>query len=158
MPRCVFCGKVTATHEGLKRHVVGHPECRRQWASMIEEVEAENLDNAPDVDFPHQDAAPGHVHPCPSPDTDNNPVLGKTRRVTVEEVEDEDGMLFPNNERYFKPQPDAGWALHEGETSFERYRAYQEEEGEDPWSPFEDAEEWDLAQWLVKNLGQARTD
>ncbi|KAG1825196.1 hypothetical protein EV424DRAFT_1471780 [Suillus variegatus] len=32
------------------------------------------------------------------------------------------------------------------------------EEGEDPWSPFEDAEEWDLAQWLVKNLGQTRTD
>jgi hypothetical protein len=33
---------------------------------------------------------------------------------------------------------DAGWALHEGETSFEKYRTYQEEEGEDPWSPFED--------------------
>ncbi|KAG2031754.1 hypothetical protein BDR03DRAFT_840265, partial [Suillus americanus] len=41
---------------------------------------------------------------------------------------------------------------------FERYRTYQEEEGEDPWSPFEDVEEWDLAQWLVKNLGQTRTD
>ncbi|KAG0698831.1 hypothetical protein DFH29DRAFT_983729 [Suillus ampliporus] len=125
---------------------------------MIKEVEAENLDDAPDVDFPHQDAAPGHVHPRPSPDTDNNPALGKTRRVTVEEVEDEDGMLFPNNRRYFEPQPDAGWALHEGETSFERYRTYQEEEGEDPWSSFEDAEEWDLAQWLVKNLGQMWTD
>ncbi|KAG2034075.1 hypothetical protein BDR03DRAFT_935443 [Suillus americanus] len=125
---------------------------------MIKEVEAENLDDAPDVDFPHQDAAPGHVHPHPSPDTDNNPALGKIRRVTVEEVEDEDGMSFPNNGQYFEPQPDAGWALHEGETSFERYRTYQEEEGEDPWSPFEDVEEWDLAQWLIKNLGQTRTN
>ncbi|KAG1732870.1 uncharacterized protein EDB91DRAFT_1238678 [Suillus paluster] len=159
MPHCVFCGKVTTTHEGLKRHVAGRPECRRQWASMIEDVEAENLDDAPDVDFPHQDAAPaGHVHPRPSPDTDNNPALRKTRRTTVEEVEDEDGMLFPNNGRYFEPQSDAGWALREGETNFERYRTYQEEEGEDPWSPFEDAEEWDLAQWLVKNLGQTRTN
>jgi hypothetical protein len=33
---------------------------------------------------------------------------------------------------------DAGWALHEGEMSFEKYRKYQEEEGEDLWSPFED--------------------
>ncbi|KAG1811778.1 uncharacterized protein BJ212DRAFT_1483508 [Suillus subaureus] len=125
---------------------------------MIKEVEAENLDNVPDVDFPHQDAAPGHVHLHPSPDMDNNPVLGKIRRVTVEEVKDEDGMSFPNNRRYFKPQLDAGWALHEGETSFERYRTYQEEEGEDPWLPFEDVEEWDLAQWLVKNLGQTWTN
>ncbi|KAG1719436.1 uncharacterized protein EDB91DRAFT_1240600 [Suillus paluster] len=119
---------------------------------MIEDVEAENLDDAPDVDFPHQDAAPaGHVHSRPSPDTDNNPALRKTRRTTVEEVEDEDGMLFPNNGRYFEPQSDAGWALREGETNFERYRTYQEEEGEDPWSPFEDA-------GSVKNLGQTRTD
>ncbi|KAG1838537.1 hypothetical protein DFJ58DRAFT_636757, partial [Suillus subalutaceus] len=43
-------------------------------------------------------------------------------------------------------------------TSFEKYRTYQEEEGEDPWSPFEDKEEWDLAHWLVKNLGQTRTE
>ncbi|KAG1776239.1 hypothetical protein EV702DRAFT_1046387 [Suillus placidus] len=137
MPHCVFCGK---------------------YESMIEEVEAENLDDAPDVDFPHQDAAPGHVHPHPSPDTDDNPVLSKTRRVTVEEVEDEDGMSFTNNGQYFEPRTDAGWALHEGETSFEKYRTYQEEEGDDPWSPFEDKEEWDLAHWLVKNLGQMRTE
>lgn len=138
MPHCVFCGKVTTTPEGLKRHIVGRPECRTQYESMIEEVEAENLDDAPDVDFPHQDAAPGHVHPRPSPDTDDNPALSKTHRVRVEEVEDEEGMSFTNNGRYFERRTDAGWALHEGETSFEKYRTYQEEEGEDPWSPFED--------------------
>ncbi|KAG1723580.1 hypothetical protein EDB19DRAFT_1930249 [Suillus lakei] len=111
MPHCVFCGKVTTTPEGLKRHIVGRPECRTQYESMIKEVEAENLDDAPDVDFPPQDAAPGHVHPRPSPDTDNNPALSKTHRVRVEEVEDEEGM-----------------------------------------------EEWDLAHWLIKNLGQTRTE
>ncbi|KAG2355603.1 hypothetical protein BDR07DRAFT_1302932, partial [Suillus spraguei] len=30
--------------------------------------------------------------------------------------------------------------------------------GEDPWTPFNNVEEWGLAQWLVKNLGQAQTD
>ncbi|KAG0691485.1 hypothetical protein DFH29DRAFT_779952, partial [Suillus ampliporus] len=41
---------------------------------------------------------------------------------------------------------------------FERYRKEQREEGEEPWAPFENAEEWSLAQWLVKNLGQTQTD
>ncbi|KAG1779091.1 hypothetical protein EV702DRAFT_1178629 [Suillus placidus] len=59
---------------------------------------------------------------------------------------------------FFDPQTDAGWALYEGETKFEGYKRDQEEGSEHPWSPFEDTEEWDLAQWLIKNLGQTRTD
>ncbi|KAG2138768.1 hypothetical protein BD769DRAFT_1626513 [Suillus cothurnatus] len=68
------------------------------------------------------------------------------------EVEDEDGIPFSYTRCYFEPQADTSWALHEGETKFERYRRYQEEEVEDRW------EEWDLAEWLVKNLGQTHTD
>ncbi|KAG1764087.1 hypothetical protein EV702DRAFT_1189752 [Suillus placidus] len=30
--------------------------------------------------------------------------------------------------------------------------------GEDQWAPFYDGEEWGLAEWLVKSLGQTRTD
>ncbi|KAG1816422.1 uncharacterized protein BJ212DRAFT_1446949 [Suillus subaureus] len=108
MPNCMFCGKVTSTHEGLKRHIVGWPECQMEWTSMIEDVEAENL-YTPDVDFSHEDIAPRH-------------------------------------------------GLGEGETRFERHRREQQQGGEDPWSPSEDAEEWGLVQWIVKNLGQTRTD
>ncbi|KAG2082522.1 hypothetical protein BD769DRAFT_1305175, partial [Suillus cothurnatus] len=43
-------------------------------------------------------------------------------------------------------------------TKFERYRRYQEEDVKDQWLPFEDVKEWDLAEWLVKNLGQTCTD
>ena len=28
----------------------------------------------------------------------------------------------------------------------------------EPWAPFEDLEEWDLAQWLLLNAGQNATD
>ncbi|KAG1796666.1 uncharacterized protein HD556DRAFT_1431276 [Suillus plorans] len=38
------------------------------------------------------------------------------------------------------------------------YQRYKEGEGEDEWAPFCDKEEWGLAEWLVKSLGQTRTD
>ncbi|KAG2127611.1 uncharacterized protein EDB93DRAFT_1256934 [Suillus bovinus] len=113
---------------------------------MFEDIEADNLD-APD-DGP--DSPPpinfSHVHPHPD---------SETRCVTIEEVEDDGGTQFGH---YFEPIPDAGWALREGETKFEGYRRYQEEDGEDSYSPFENAEEWDLAQWLIKNVGQTQTE
>ncbi|KAG0691741.1 Zn-finger domain-containing protein [Suillus ampliporus] len=89
-----------------------------------------------------------------SPDVDHNPTVRKNRWVTVEEVNDVDAT----SGRYFESQPGAGWAQHQGETVFERYRKEQREEGEELWAPFENAEEWSLAQWLVKNLGQTQTD
>ncbi|KAG2357408.1 hypothetical protein BDR07DRAFT_1490745 [Suillus spraguei] len=89
---------------------------------------------------------------------DTNPTLNKICWVSVEEVEDEDGTSLTNIGQYIEPQPDTGWRLGKGETRFERCKREQQEGGEDLWSPFEDEEEWGLAQWLVKNLGQTRTD
>ncbi|KAG1883615.1 hypothetical protein F4604DRAFT_1920116 [Suillus subluteus] len=123
MPQCAFCGKATTTQEGLKRHIAQRPECQRQWALMINDIEADNL-NTPDDNPPPVDVDFSHVHPHLDP----NPTPSKSRRITIEEVEDEDGTLFSYTGRYFEPQADAGWALHEGETKFERYRRHQEEE------------------------------
>ncbi|KAG1887742.1 hypothetical protein F4604DRAFT_1877525 [Suillus subluteus] len=120
---------------------------------MINDIEADNL-NTPDDNPPPVDVDFSHVHPHLDP----NPAPSKSRRITIEEVEDEDGTPFSYTGCYFEPQADAGWALHEGETKFKRYRRHQEEEVEDRWLPFEELEEWDLAEWLVKNLGQTRTD
>ncbi|KAG2137633.1 uncharacterized protein EDB93DRAFT_1322465 [Suillus bovinus] len=73
--------------------------------------------------------------------------------VTVEDVTDEE-----DGRRYFEPYPEAGWTLREGQTSFERHQQYKESEGEDKWAPFGNEEEWGLAEWLVKSLGQTKTD
>ncbi|KAG1890067.1 hypothetical protein F4604DRAFT_2003912 [Suillus subluteus] len=107
MPQCAFCGKATTTQEGLKRHIARRPECQRQWALMINDIEADNL-NTPDDNPPPVDVDFSHVHPHLDP----NPTPSKSCRITIKEVEDEDGT----------------------------------------------PEEWDLAEWLVKNLGQTCTD
>ncbi|KZT21732.1 hypothetical protein NEOLEDRAFT_1181411 [Neolentinus lepideus HHB14362 ss-1] len=45
-----------------------------------------------------------------------------------------------------------------GETKFECIRREQQEDGVGVWAPFEDADEWELARWLVRNVGQTQTD
>ncbi|KDQ62841.1 hypothetical protein JAAARDRAFT_104347, partial [Jaapia argillacea MUCL 33604] len=42
-------------------------------------------------------------------------------------------------------------------TKFEKVHEQQEYLGS-PWGPFEDQEEWELAQWLVRNVGHNQTD
>ncbi|KAJ6574445.1 hypothetical protein B0H19DRAFT_878631, partial [Mycena capillaripes] len=46
----------------------------------------------------------------------------------------------------------------QGETVFERMHADQTAAGLGPYAPFLDAEEWQLASWLSKNVSQTATD
>jgi hypothetical protein len=34
----------------------------------------------------------------------------------------------------------------------------QKREGGSRWGPFEDEDEWQLAEWLIRNVGQKQTD
>jgi len=96
----------------------------------------------PDIDYPQLPA------PAPAERLD--------RRARVEEVEDEEAG---DQSRWIEdfPRP-AGVRGEAAQSYFEKVRAVQEERGEDPWAPFEDEEEWELAQWLLLNVGQNATD
>ncbi|KAJ7080850.1 hypothetical protein C8R44DRAFT_836592 [Mycena epipterygia] len=89
--------------------------------------------------------------------------IPRSHRATVEEVLDEDDPQ--NFSRFIEPyedeesgRPAAGRPLRHGETLFERMRARQQEEGTTEFSLFKDGDEWDLARWLSKNVGQTATD
>ena len=55
------------------------------------------------------------------------------------------------------PQP-AGTAGPVASSYFEQVRAYKVRRGQDPWVPFEDQDEWELAEWLMMNVGQNAMD
>ncbi|KAG0691870.1 hypothetical protein DFH29DRAFT_986070 [Suillus ampliporus] len=38
------------------------------------------------------------------------------------------------------------------------HKLYKEDKGEDEWAPFCDKDKWELAEWLIRSLGQTRTD
>jgi hypothetical protein len=61
--------------------------------------------------------------------------------------------------RYVSEFPDlAGVVKAEADTKFERIRKKQEQEGVEPWTPFVDEDEWELARWLAQNVGQKQAD
>ena len=41
---------------------------------------------------------------------------------------------------------------------FESLEAVELERGDSKWAPFQDEDEWELAQYLMKNLGQMKID
>jgi hypothetical protein len=79
------------------------------------------------------------------------------RRTSVEEVEDEE--VPGRYGRDYEPN-EAAHPLGGGQTAFERLREEQTEAGlgSKPWAPFEDEEEWDLAQFLIKEVSQTAAD
>ncbi|KIK11257.1 hypothetical protein PISMIDRAFT_123021, partial [Pisolithus microcarpus 441] len=48
--------------------------------------------------------------------------------------------------------------LGKGETAFEKMKEVQDSLGGSAYSPFEDWEEWELAQWLINNINQRAMD
>ncbi|KAG2338903.1 hypothetical protein BDR05DRAFT_1040661 [Suillus weaverae] len=151
MPHCGFCAKEMPTLGGVKKHITGRPDCRRQWELLVEKQN----DNQADTNTnSHADLY--SPHRCSRSESSNpnaeNPAAPKHQWVTIEEVEDED------HTQYFEQCAGAGQTLRKGQTGFERFQQYKEGMGEDQWAPFYDGEEWGLAEWLVKSLGQTQTD
>jgi hypothetical protein len=83
------------------------------------------------------------------------------RPVTIEEDDNEEGFTYPstNTDRFVEPYPgNAGKGIRKSKTRFEKWQEIQQDEGKKPWEPFASKDEWELAGWLLKNVGQKSTD
>ncbi|KAJ6537137.1 hypothetical protein B0H19DRAFT_1213719 [Mycena capillaripes] len=101
---------------------------------------------------------PDREEPIPPPES-----IPHSRRPTVQEVPDEgDPENFGRFVEFFEHEEQGrsmpARPLRPGETLFQRMHAQQEIKGTTPFAPFRDKEEWDLAQWLSKNVSQTATD
>ncbi|KAF8798866.1 hypothetical protein BYT27DRAFT_7032834, partial [Phlegmacium glaucopus] len=88
-----------------------------------------------------------------------NPPPSHLQHAHVEDVTDDDDEPLPKFARYIEPYPHpVAHPLRRGQTKFEILKEKQEAANEPPWAPFESREEWELASWLMKNVGQKSTD
>ncbi|KAJ6560916.1 hypothetical protein B0H10DRAFT_1966807 [Mycena sp. CBHHK59/15] len=71
-------------------------------------------------------------------------------RVTIEEVVDEESVWFVEE---FSEDAQAGATFGEGPTTFQAIRDDQVLRGAEVLGPFESDDEWELAKWLIKNVG-----
>ncbi len=95
-------------------------------------------------------AANGETDDIPNRDS------SKRRRVTVEEVEDEEGGHGPWVCTEYPGL--VAQSLGEAVTHFEDCRREQEALGQGVHAPFADDEEWGMAKWLMKRPTQTGID
>ena len=184
MPFCEFCSKQCATTPSLKRHIDSTLDCKkasheefRHYANTIWDNIPENpnhkepqaLPNIPiHPDLPDfyleediqlaEEALHGEendILPIPPP-----PLHGKhqlhPQHVTVEDVPDnEDGGCYIEN---FLEENMASVTWGQSKPLFECIDDDQKRGGGPCWGPFEDEDEWQLAEWLIRNVSQRQTD
>ena len=93
--------------------------------------------------------------PAPSPPPQAPPT--RPYRTTIEEIPDEEAYPEYHVEDFPEDRKaGAGWGYDV--PLFERIRREQEEGGTSRWGPFDSEEEWELAEWLIRNVGQKQTD
>lgn len=84
-------------------------------------------------------------------------------RARVEDVMEEEERQFEQQPfaQFVQPYPPeyrAGKALQRGQTAFSKLKKKQKGEGKSIWEPFASREKWEVAQWLMENVGQTSTD
>lgn len=165
---CPYCQTSVATLRGVHSHIMQNKKCRARMntadsdSSCEPELELpgyqdhvsvnledsvqdedhmevdtdlwEDLDVPVGIDLPARTANEGNQSQSP-------------RRATVEDELDEPAAV---DDTYIEAYPRPAGTTHgQGESAFAAYRRGQVEDGQSPWSPFESAEEWELAQWLM---------
>jgi hypothetical protein len=101
--------------------------------------------NGEEINIPQQHPPPQH----PPPQNDPHP----HPQHATEEVND--------GRRYIEDYPEeylAGATWGHCRPLFESLDEERKREGGNRWTPFEDEDEWQLAEWLIRNVGQKQTD
>ena len=161
MPRCSYCSRSFPTTKGLHSHQAQDLVCQRKRAE----------DQAMIFHQLSGNANPNFVHPSPSHPTTSPTQLSSD---DVMQIDPDPEMAAPAQEYpQDRPEPTrkkgvyrvspptrlrAGESKGRAETRFERIRRQQQQRGQGAHGQFQTAEDWDLAKWLIKNVGQNATD
>lgn len=163
---CAYCKKGVPTLKGMSSHISQRPDCRdalrrlaKRRPPQAKSVDPEEDQSAVDMQMEVDEDQPMIFESGPADEgasPPHNPA--SNRRTTMEEVEDEEAGGFRRYVEDYGEDGDAGKGFGEGQSQFAQWREAQTKAGLEPWAPFENLEEWDLAQWLLLNAGQNATD
>ena len=163
---CKYCHQIKSTETALNRHIAHSARCFQSWQDDLVKltsstsnigVEGSINENAmsPDsmLDVSNNDSDVEMSIPCGPKKLPGPSILGS---------EETDAVINDarSRSRYQKAYP-AGYAaelLGKGKTKYEMWEENQRLHGENEWAPFRSQKEWDLVQWLIKNVGQKSID
>jgi hypothetical protein len=157
--RCQFCRKAFTLQRAVNQHISASQICLKEWQKKIirkndgpsfkrrrtNSPEPTLLDELPNADLIMMQN-----------DADNFP---PSYQATLEVADDNEDERNPTPIRYVEPFPGpAGEPLRREKTRFQILQEIQKSELKGAWEPFSSREEWGLAKWLIKNVGQKSTD
>lgn len=172
---CKHCGKGFATDRGVEHHIAKARECREaarkefqkgvneRWGSTGEGGQSVPRSQSPQafpddsMDFGTIQAAddlPYHVQ-TPPPEQSVANIPGEHQHNNQRHLP-EKGEAYQYVTEY-RASARAGEVIGREEPENMRVRAKLRKE-ETPFGPFEDLDEFELAEWLLPNVGQGKTD
>ena len=165
---CKYCHQRKSTETALNRHIAHSAVCfpayqddllrltssdsgldggiTRRTATMHDFMPPDSLGNECDV---------GGEVLIPD-ETGTQPFYQPSEET--DDVEDADDCHSQSRYRRGYPVRYAVKVLGEGKTKFHIWQEEQSLHGENEWTPFHNEKEWELAQWLIKNVGQKSMD
>ncbi|KAF8119235.1 hypothetical protein EV363DRAFT_1463400 [Boletus edulis] len=155
---CRQCGRGFPTPSGVCRHIAHSARCHAG-------IEADDPGQRVPTHHDENDGNDGNVLPTSGEDvegpdlaSEHQPVemdTGEDREVNpdAEEEPNSEKAYFPRHAMEFTEHP-VGAVFDDTKTSFQVMQDIQEAAGRDTYAPFRDAEEWELAEWLIKNVNQ----
>jgi hypothetical protein len=185
---CKYCNEIFSSGEAARRHLGKSAGCRNMQSTYLQtlichtvhhslqeinsisadtnKIELEDMSGFQNADM-ETELAVGDSPPCLSEDdgqvdehdiedAEALPLLDHQARV--EEVEDEDVCGTKIWLESFPMNKHAGAIFGTVPTKFESICDEQVLQGADIWGPFKSNEEWELAKWLMKNIGHNQAD
>ncbi|KIK15871.1 hypothetical protein PISMIDRAFT_16209 [Pisolithus microcarpus 441] len=179
--RCDYCLKPISTLAGVKRHIAQSAACQQQWNRVLEHTAStasvddhqigDEMDNAPGIVSDQYDESDGNDSGRDNLDIQEGPLVQQlqsyaepeplnppSRHASVgDDVEDEPASA--NGGRFVEQYTGAAaHILGSWPTVFEDMENAENTSGGSQWAPFQNEEEWELARFLMKNVGQTKID
>jgi hypothetical protein len=168
---CEFCGRILSSSKGVKNHQSQTPECAEALKNLIRSynITAYDINDDENLDpvTVHSQYQPDHAQsqsPILEPYIEDiqestDPPSSPSRSTSFEDTDDGDHCRFiePFPEEFQAGVPING-NLHK--TEFEKVRDELEAGGYsgESFGPFVDHDDWELAEWLTRNVGQTAID
>lgn len=171
MPSCSYCGKGFSTESAVSNHQSKDRRCltrckqaRLKILNDIRDQHSESATNTPPEVITAPSVEFNFTHNISDSSADNVAeqfdVNAQTPsyRATVEEAPESNSQHNSLWDKPFPLQYHAGQMLGGAKTLFEQYRDEQVLQGAEVLGPFENDAEWELAKWLIKNVGHNQAE
>lgn len=165
--RCKFCHKGPfPTQAGLNKHISLTKACHHASKKEFEKHAA---------NIWHERTPASESTPNASSSALSSTATPERLSIEMEDMPNlDDNISFVGNERasgapeiptapdvvFIEPFPEDAMAGAIWGKAMPKFQALWNEQklGDSTWGPFDDEEDWQLAEWLLKNIGQKQTD